>query len=336
MHVGKSYGVVEFMCWTRRKTYVLVVLALLPVSLYQFLGWTWVAIPWSVVALLGTAASFIVGFKNVQTYNRTLEAQQIWSSIVSVSRYWGLISRDFAASRDTTDELLQRHLAWLTAMRYQLRGRRVWEDAARQHNDEYRKKAFRVAEHHVPIDTRLRLYLSDDTLAQLAGTHNLPLALIALQSQTIRGMFANAGLPVLHHTEMQKTLKDLIDLQSRAERVKNFPYPRQYAIIDSIFVWAFALLLPFGVVGVFDQLNAIAGGFLRGHMVWVGVPFSVLVSWMYISLDQVGESTENPFEGGANDVPITHLSDTVELELRRMMGERDLPPPPVAENDIVL
>ena len=35
----------------------------------------WLGIPWTVVALLGTATAFIVGFKNVQTYNRTWEAR---------------------------------------------------------------------------------------------------------------------------------------------------------------------------------------------------------------------------------------------------------------------
>jgi predicted membrane chloride channel (bestrophin family) len=29
---------------------------------------------------------------------------------------------------------------------------------------------------------------------------------------------------------------------------------------------------------------------------------------MYVSLDPVGESTESPFEGGANDVPISQIS----------------------------
>jgi len=42
--------------------------------------------------------------------------------------------------------------------------------------------------------------------------------------------------------------------------------------------------------------------------------------------DQVGESTENPFEGGANDVPIAQVSRLVEIELRQMLGETELPP----------
>ena len=71
-------------------------------------------------------------------------------------------------------------------------------------------------------------------------------------------------------------------------------------------------------------------------MAWLAIPFSVLVSWMYVSLDQVGESTENPFEGGANDVPISQISRLVEIELREMLGETDLPPLLQPEHDIIL
>ncbi|HEU5297727.1 MAG TPA: hypothetical protein VFU71_23325 [Burkholderiaceae bacterium] len=54
-----------------------------PMVLYRLLGQKWIALPWSLAVLLGTAASFIVGFKNVQTYNRTVEAQHVWTAAES-------------------------------------------------------------------------------------------------------------------------------------------------------------------------------------------------------------------------------------------------------------
>ena len=90
MKVGKSYTLAEFLAWTRRKIYVLLVLAIIPVILYQLLGQKWVAMPWPVVAMLGTAASFIVGFKNAQTYNRTAGGPAgLGGHRRVLSRYWG-------------------------------------------------------------------------------------------------------------------------------------------------------------------------------------------------------------------------------------------------------
>jgi len=85
MHAGKSYELSEFLVWTRRNIYILTILGVVPVVLYQILGLKWLGIPWTAVALLGTATAFIVGFKNIQTYNRTWEARQIWGEITSSS-----------------------------------------------------------------------------------------------------------------------------------------------------------------------------------------------------------------------------------------------------------
>ena len=64
MHTGKSYKLSEFLNWTRRDIYVLIVLGVVPVVAYQIGNIKWLGIPWTVVALLGTATAFIVGFKN--------------------------------------------------------------------------------------------------------------------------------------------------------------------------------------------------------------------------------------------------------------------------------
>ena len=95
-------------------------------------------------------------------------------------------------------------------------------------------------------------------------------------------------------------------------------------------------MLPLCVINEFDRLNDGVSGLLAGQMAWLAIPFSALVSWMYVSLDQVGESTENPFEGAANDVPISQISRLVEIELGEILGETNLPPLLRARNEIIL
>ncbi len=51
---------------------------------------------------------------------------------------------------------------------------------------------------------------------------------------------------------------------------------------------------------------------------------------------KVGESSVNPFEGSANDVPVTQISRTIGIDLRDMLDEIDLPTPIVPVNQIVL
>ena len=93
---------------------------------------------------------------------------------------------------------------------------------------------------------------------------------------------------------------------------------------------------PFALLGDFNTFNDGVSGLLKGNMVWLVIPFSVLISWVFTSLEQVGESTENPFEGGANDVSISQMSRNVEIDLREILGETDLPPALMPQNNIIL
>lgn len=61
-----------------------------------------------------------------------------------------------------------------------------------------------------------------------------------------------------------------------------------------------------------------------------------MISWMYTTLEQVGVSTESPFEGGANGVPIAQINRMIEIELREMLGDTDLPTLLRPRNNIVL
>ena len=335
MHIGKLYGITEFLYWTRRTTAVLFLLSLIPILLYHFLGWQWVAIPWTVIALLGTATAFIVGFKNTQTYNRTWEARQIWGALLNTSRAWGTQTRDFLENKEATRELVYRHFAWLTALRYQLREPRTWETTSKAYNKEYATR-YSIPEREEPFEAELARYLPADELAAVLATKNRAAQLMSRQGVALKNHYAAGILTDYQFVELQRLVRDFFDQQGKSERIKNFPYPRQFASINRYFVWLFALLLPFGMLREFDKLNEGVTGFMQGHMVWLALPFSMLLSWVYTSLEQVGESTENPFEGGANDVPISQISRSIEIDLREMLGETDLPPARTPKNNIVL
>lgn len=336
MHIGRSYGLREFLHWTRRRVHALAFITVLPVVLYQVVGLRWITVPWAVVAVLGTATSFIVGFKNSQTYNRMVAGQNVWTAIEATSRYWGLVCRDFLTDRDQSKQLINQHLAWLNALRYELRSRRVWESSSNPENAEYSRLFFCVPEEETPLEVELGRFLDERELLHALAASDKVGRLMSDQSGMLRELHAGGTLVIVHYVEMQRTLKELIGHQCAAESLKNSPYPRQYAIMNKIFVWSFAALLPLGVIGQFDSLNAHVGPFLSGHMGWFAFPFSMLISRLYISLDQVGESTENPFQGGANDVPMAHICRVIEIELRQMLGESGLPEVPCANHDIIL
>lgn len=160
MHAGRNYTLREVAFWTRRETLVFFLISAPPTAAYAFLGWTWLSLPWLPIALLGTAVAFITGFKNNASYDRAWEARKVWGAIVNASRSWAVMAIDFVADvgdpaapdkpaegelERVRTRLVHRHIAWLAALRYQLRQRRVWETQQQRANVEYRAN-FTVAE----------------------------------------------------------------------------------------------------------------------------------------------------------------------------------------------
>jgi ion channel-forming bestrophin family protein len=336
MHAGSAYSLKEFLLWTRRSIYTLLIIGSIPTILYQVFELHWIALPWAVVALLGTATAFIVGFKNTQTYSRTWEARQIWGAILNTSRSWGTMCRDMILDQpDISRTLIYRHFAWLTALRYQMREPRPWENNGKPQNKEYRR-FYTIPEWETTVETELSRYLSANELTYILGTKNKAVQIMALQSATLKELFVQNKIDSVQYVALQQLVQSFYDNQGKSERIKNFPYPRQFATINGFFIKLFCFLLPFGMLRDFDKLNESVEGILKGHMVWFVIPFSMLISWVFTSLEQVGESTENPFEGGANDVPISQMSRTIEIDLREMLGEKDLPPALQPHHNIIL
>ena len=124
--------------------------------------------------------------------------------------------------------------------------------------------------------------------------------------------------------ELENVLEELFTLQGKSERIKNFPYPRQYATLGYLFVWMFIVLLPFGVIPEFSKIGErLADTFpvIGPYFVWGAIPFIVIVSWIFHTMQRIGTVGENPFEGSANDVPISTIARGIEIDLRQMMDE---------------
>lgn len=327
MHAGKRYTLKEFILWTRRDIYILIAIAIIPVTLFQLFNWQWLTVPWVPIALVGTAAAFLVGFRNTQTYNRLWEARQIYGAIVNTSRSLGILVRDYIQGTEEEklhaihQQMIYRHIAWLTAMRYQLRESKLWENIKTSVSNAEYSAFYTIDEWENKLEDALVPYLSKEELSYVLSKKNRATHIISLQSKHLRELKEQGLIEPLNYVELENIFVNLYEQQGKCERIKNFPYPRQFATINQMFVRLFISLIPFGTLSEFNKLVEKNGPWI----VWLAIPFSVIISWVFIAMERVGESSENPFEGNANDVPITSMSRTIEIDLREMLDEQNLP-----------
>ena len=344
MYTKKSYSVADMALWTLRDTALMLSIALVPVIIYQVFDQKWLHLPWLPIAVVGTAVAFIISFQNNATYDRVWEARKIWGGIVNTSRAWAMVVNDFITN-DFADEkvsdaelraikkkLVFRHIAWLTALRHAMRQPRPWERFGDHPSNKQWAEAIGVREHSVALEEELVPYLTDEDLAYALSKSNKATHLLSLQSKQLRHLRHRGLIEDFRHMEMENVLVELYALQGKSERIKNFPYPRQYATLNWIFLWIFMLLLPLGVMFEFDKIGAAVAELypvIGPNFVWLSVPFSALVMWVFHTMERIGRVSENPFEGTPNDVPITTIARGIEIDLREMLDEdpASIPPP---------
>lgn len=336
------YSPKDLILWTRWEILAFFLFALVLAVLYDLVRWKFLELPWAPVALIGTAVAFIVGFQNNATYGRIWEARKIWGGIVNASRSWGFKVQDMVRADHATEEvseaemgahrraLIYRHVAWLTALRHAMRQPRKWEVFERHRTNREWSAEIHIPEKVFSLEDDLFHYLSADEWDQVLDKTNKATALIFLQSKHLRELEERGLVWEFAFLELENVLEELVALQGKSERIKNFPYPRQYASLSYQFLWIFLIFLPFAAIPQFATVGErlSADWPLLGHiMPWLGVAFSVVVSWIFYIMERIGRVGENPFEGSANDVPISTISRGIEIDLREMLGEdKDLIP----------
>ncbi len=311
--------------------------------LFHFSHWEWMIIPWVPVALIGTAEAFLVGFKNNQAYDRLWEARKIWGGIVNSSRSFASMVYAFNTEHgeigvfdleDRRKKIIHRHIAWLYAFREQLLVPTEWEHikAEKEHSHHINHKRNRLIKAGFPDYGRtpifLNKYLSEEEAELQDHYKNFATYLISQQAKDINDLKNIQAISDFNQTQLQTCLNEFYNFQGQAERIKKFPSPRQFASTAFIFNVLFIMLLPLGLVNEFAKLG--------DWGVWTSIPFCIIIGWIYIIMELVGDYSENPFAGLMFDVPMLSICRSIEIDLLQIAGETELPDPISSKNGVLI
>ena len=345
MFINKNFKLIDILRFTGGHLVWLTLWAVAVTAFYEYFHWEWLHIPWLPLSVIGTAVAFYVGFKNNSAYDRLWEARKIWGAIINSSRMWGANVRAFVGNQFTKEsvskteilvihkKLIYRHIAWLYALRSQLLIPTPWEHINQNRHvrrvTEKRMKRFgtNLSQDGV-TEKELAEFLEDDERQRLIDYKNTATQIIDQQAQDLAALRKLNLIDDFRHMDFQKLLNDFYTHQGKCERIKKFPLPRQYGSSSFIFVSIFIFLLPLGMVSEFHKLGEGAA--------WMSVPFTVLVGWVYLMMELVGDYSENPFEGLGNDIPMHSLCRVIEIDLKEMLGEKDIPPSIAAKNGVLM
>jgi len=272
---------------------ILVLYDLAVVVAYQVMHWDWVALPHIPLSLFGSAIGIIVAFRNQSSYARWWEARALWGALVNNSRSWARqVTTVMMPLNDTEAGELkecQRRLVYHEI---------AYVIALRQH-----LRGLEPWEELTPL-------LSERELSELRDEKNVPLTIQQQMGALLRYCQSRGWIDFTHWLALDNNLDDLVDAQGGAERIKNKPMPKQYDYFPQLFVQIYCLLLPLALVT---------------NMGWYTPLGSSLVGFIFLALDKIGRDLEDPFENTIYDVPLTAITTTIEINLRQLLGEKELP-----------
>lgn len=309
--------------------------------LYHFTHWKWITIPWLPLSVIGTAVAFYVGFKNNQAYDRLWEGRKIWGAIINSSRMLSAMTKHFVIPGKFTVEevesikrrIIYRHIAYLYTLREQLLVPTQWEHVSLQwrfgtFNQRRKNQLLAIAYAEEFAEIEKHKYIDEEENKLYDGMANKATQMIDKQTSDIELLYKHDSINMMQQIKLQEILNDFFDHQGKAERIKKFPLPRQYGSFSFIFVAIFVFLLPFGLVAEFNKLGDKA--------IWLSIPFGVIIGWIYVVMEMIGDYSENPFEGLFNDIPMLSICRTVEIDLLQMIGEKEIPRPIQPKNDVLM
>ncbi len=279
---------------------ILVVLAIGSVANYTsklFLLDTLSELSPTIPAFLGTAISILLSFKMNQSYDRWWEARKVWGAIVNDSRSFVVQLQAFV------DE---KHAGRIKVLAYRQMG---W--------------CYSLGQSLRGLDplTNVAEFLNEADLDALRSHNNKPLGILQQNALELRKLREDNALDVFSHVQLDATLVRLCDSMGKAERINSTVFPSTYRKFLHFTIYVFVILLSFTLknVGIVFELVLV-----------------LTISMCFFLVEKSAYHLQDPFRNRPSDTAVTAIARTIEINIRQLLGEKEVPPPLAPERFYLL
>ncbi|WP_192822736.1 bestrophin family protein [Rufibacter sp. LB8] len=254
----------------------------------------WPPIPSALPSVLGTGISLLLAFNLNQSYERWWEARIVWGAIVNDSRALVLELKAFISP----------------------------EDAERPHiQGIFRGMAFRQMAWCYSLGQSLRKldplenlhqFLSPQEIEYIQPHLNKPLALQVLHMEDLNQLFRHKVLNHMQQTQLAAIISRLCDSMGKAERINSTVFPATYSMFIHFFIYLFLVILSITLVetiGVYE------------------IPVLTAVASTFFLVEKTARHMQDPFRNKPTDTPVTAIARTIEINLKQILGEKEIPEP---------
>ncbi|WP_256011615.1 bestrophin family protein [Desertivirga xinjiangensis] len=251
------------------------------------------------ISMLGIALSILMGFRVSAAYERWWEARKIWGAVVNNSRSFARQVITFCHDSGVEGELVKSLI--------------------------YRQIAFVHAMacrlRQVDCAVLIEPLLYDDEYEKIIVKSHIPNLLLLHNTYAVKQLQKDNYITDFELMRVEETLYQLTDNLGAAERIKNTPFPVPYSYFTWLLVHLFAILIPFGMVDAFGYLT---------------IPVALCATFIFLVIDQIAVEIQDPFSNRENDIPVSAICQNIEIDLKEMMGDTNLPQTKTPEGGVLM
>ncbi len=245
--------------------------------------------------LLGIALAIFLGFRNSVSYDRYWEARKLWGSVLNDTR---TLTRQISSFSAADAETRNKFVYGLIAFVYALR------DQLRGNSSE----------------AGLNQWLTAEWARTVQRVRFKPAVILMILAESLRKLHGEGRIPSVLFAGMDRNLSQLNEALGGCERIASTPIPFAYSVIIHRTIYLYSFLLPFGLIDTVRLMTPVMVAF---------------ISYTFFALEALAEEIQEPFGLEPNDLPLDAMSVMIEVTLREMIGETDLPEIPVAVDHVL-
>jgi ion channel-forming bestrophin family protein len=230
-------------------------------------------------SLLGVVLGLFLVFRTNTAYDRWWEGRRLWGGLVNSTRNFALklsayISKEEHEERDWFAKMIS-NFVFVT------------------------KENLRQGVQFDELEATSETFLED-----LKKYKHKPNRISALMYKRVNDLYKKGAITGDQFINLDKELKDFIDIMGACERIRNTPIPYSYMMYVKKFIVIYIATLPFG--------------FVTAHGYYT-VPIVVLISFVLMSVELIAEEIEDPFGKDLNDLPTDELAAKIKDNVKEIL-----------------